>query len=154
MLSTMLQLQVLRWWWQPKRLPSTIKKHIDWQWNYHIIVVFIKLLLNYFGIYKTNIKLFCFQAYNAKQLSDWCLHFISTNFSVFESTEEFDLLQGENRKHVIEHRWPPLSYLKALEEFEQRAPQSNLTSKCKVMWNVCLKIQGIHWKMFHCRSEY
>lgn len=73
------------------------------------------------------------QAYNAKQLADWCLHFISTNFSVFESTEEFELLQGDNRKHVTEHRWPPLSYLQALEEFEQRAPQSKLASKCKVM---------------------
>lgn len=73
------------------------------------------------------------QAYNAKQLADWCLHFISTNFSVFESTEEFELLQGDNRKHVIQHRWPPLSYLQALEEFEQKAPQSKLTSKCKMM---------------------
>lgn len=73
------------------------------------------------------------QAYNAKQLADWCLHFISTNFSVFESTEEFELLQGDNRKHVTEHRWPPLSYLQALEEFEQRVLQSKLASKCKVM---------------------
>ncbi|KAJ7365818.1 hypothetical protein OS493_002539 [Desmophyllum pertusum] len=58
------------------------------------------------------------QAHNAKQLSGWCLHFISSNLSVFESTEEFDLVQGENRQHVYEHRWPPLS---------------KLNSKCKVM---------------------
>ncbi|KAL9981519.1 hypothetical protein ACROYT_G010227 [Oculina patagonica] len=73
------------------------------------------------------------QAHNAKQLSRWCLHFISTNFSVFESTEEFDLVQGENREHVYEHRWPPLSYLKAQEEYEQKIKGSNLNSKCKVM---------------------
>ena len=74
-----------------------------------------------------------FQAHNAKQLSGWCLHFISTNFSVFESTEEFDLVQGENREHVYDHRWPPLSYLKAQEEYEQRVRKTNPNSKCKVM---------------------
>ena len=74
-----------------------------------------------------------FQAFNAKQLSAWCLHFIATNFSVFESTEEFGLVQGENREYVSEHRWPPLSYLKALEEFEKKARPSKLNSKCKVM---------------------
>ncbi|KAJ7378706.1 hypothetical protein OS493_021288 [Desmophyllum pertusum] len=75
------------------------------------------------------------QVHNAKQLSGWCLHFISTNFSVFESTEEFDLVQGENREHVYEHRWPPLSYLKLQEEFEQKVGASKLNkySKCKVM---------------------
>ena len=74
-----------------------------------------------------------FQAHNAKQLSGWCLHFISTNFSVFELTEEFDLVQGENREHVYEHRWPPLSYLKAKEEYEQSVRETNPNSKCKVM---------------------
>ena len=52
---------------------------------------------------------------------------------MFESTEEFDLVQGENKEYVNEHRWPPLSYLKELEEYEKKAGSSKLTSKCKVM---------------------
>ena len=80
-----------------------------------------------------------FQAHNAKQLSRWCLHFIATNFSVFESTEEFDLVQGDNRDYVTEHRWPPLSYLKAQEEFEKKVKSSKFnsskfnSSKCNIM---------------------
>ena len=89
----------------------------------------VLLILNYSKIINCNY----FQAHNAKQLSGWCLHFISTNFSVFESTEEFDLVQGENREHVYEHRWPPLSYLKAQEEYEQKVRKTNPNSKCKVM---------------------
>ena len=79
--------------------------------------------LHYFHIL---ISMLYFQAHNAKQLSGWCLHFISTNLSVFESTEEFDLVQGENRQHVYEHRWPPLS---------------KLNSKCKVMWTERTKLK-------------
>lgn len=78
------------------------------------------------------------QAHNAKQLSNWCLHFIATNYSVFEKCEEFHLVQGENREYVYEHRWPPLSYLKAQEEFERKMepckPKCKCRkSKCKVM---------------------
>ena len=34
------------------------------------------------------------QLHNASQLSGWCLHFISSNFSVYESKEEFSLIAG------------------------------------------------------------
>ncbi|KAK3749892.1 hypothetical protein QZH41_005808 [Actinostola sp. cb2023] len=58
------------------------------------------------------------QAHNANQLSDWCLHFIATNYSVFESSSVFSLLQDGNKQYVEEHRWPPLSYLRELEQYQ------------------------------------
>ena len=98
-----------------------------------------RVYMEHFSVCKLNDCDLCFQAHNAKQLSRWCLHFIATNFSVFESTEEFDLVQGDNRDYVTEHRWPPLSYLKAQEEFEKKVKSSKFnsskfnSSKCNIM---------------------
>jgi len=59
------------------------------------------------------------QEHNAAQLAKFCLHFISTNYQPMSKREEFKLLTGENKKHVEEHQWPPLSYLKELEIYEK-----------------------------------
>lgn len=60
------------------------------------------------------------QAHNAPQLARWCLYLITTNYSDFEACDDFDLIKGDNRRHVLEHRWPPLAYLKELEEFKRK----------------------------------
>jgi len=60
------------------------------------------------------------QAHNALQLARWCLYLITTNYSDFEACDDFDLIKGDNRRHVLEHRWPPLAYLKELEEFKRK----------------------------------
>ena len=92
------------------------------------------MYIEYFGVCKLNDGDLRFQAHNAKQLSRWCLHFIATNFSVFESTEEFDLVQGDNRDYVTEHIWPPLSYLKAQEAKSSKFNSSKFNScKCNIM---------------------
>ena len=39
---------------------------------------------------------------------------------VFEPKEEFLLLAAENLDYVNDHRWPPLSYEKAIEEYQQK----------------------------------
>jgi Rho family protein len=44
------------------------------------------------------------QLHNANQLSGWCLHFISSNYLVFEQKEEFAKLNPDNRDYVEEHR--------------------------------------------------
>lgn len=36
------------------------------------------------------------QLHNATQLSSWCLHFIASNFAVYESKEEFSLITGRS----------------------------------------------------------
>lgn len=60
------------------------------------------------------------QAHNAHQLARWCLYVITTNYQEFEACDDFDLIKGDNRRHVLEHRWPPLAYLKELEEFKRK----------------------------------
>lgn len=72
------------------------------------------------------------QAYNATQLADWCLFFISSNYIAFEKRKEFVQLKGENRKHVEENRWPPLSYLKEVEEYNKKYGDKT-GDKCVVM---------------------
>nr|XP_022308728.1 rho-related protein racA-like [Crassostrea virginica] len=71
------------------------------------------------------------QIHNAEQLSNWCLHFISSNYIAFEKRKEFPLLTGSNKTHVEEHRWPPLSYLKEVEVYEQEMEKAG--EKCSIM---------------------
>jgi len=59
------------------------------------------------------------QECNAKQLSDFCLHFISSNYQPMKKRPEWELLIEENIKYVEEHQWPPVSYLKELEKYEK-----------------------------------
>lgn len=71
------------------------------------------------------------QLYNAEQLSNWCLHFISSNYIAFEKRKEFSLLTGSNIEHVEEHRWPPLSYLEEVKQYEKE--MEKMGEKCSVM---------------------
>ncbi|VDI62241.1 Hypothetical predicted protein [Mytilus galloprovincialis] len=71
------------------------------------------------------------QAYNANQLAGWCLHFISSNYIAFEKRQDFSKLKGENKDHVEEHRWPPLSYLKEVEVYESDMKKRG--EKCRIM---------------------
>lgn len=73
------------------------------------------------------------QAHNAQQLSNWCLHFIATNYSIFESSPFFSLVQGTNKEYVEEQRWPPLSYINEIQEYEKKIGNSSKDSKCSVM---------------------
>ncbi|XP_071477627.1 rho-related protein racA-like [Diadema antillarum] len=60
------------------------------------------------------------QFHNAKQLADWCLHFISSNYLAFEKRSEFGQLEGENLEYVNEKRWPPVSYLEEIALWEEK----------------------------------
>ena len=73
------------------------------------------------------------QRQNALQLAAFCLHFISSNYQPFKKREEFKLLQEENLKHVEEHQWPPVSYLKELEVYEKEMAKFNKSDKCRIM---------------------
>ncbi|RUS83699.1 hypothetical protein EGW08_008547 [Elysia chlorotica] len=68
---------------------------------------------------------------NAKQLADFCRHFISTNYDAFSRRKEFSALESSDRKHVQKHRWPPVSYLKELEAFEKEVNKTG--EECAVM---------------------
>jgi len=59
------------------------------------------------------------QQSNAKQLEMFCLHFISSNFQPMKKRPEWNSLKGNNIKYVEENQWPPVSYLKQLEQYEK-----------------------------------
>lgn len=71
------------------------------------------------------------QSYNANQLAAFCMHFISQNYQPMKGRPEFEHLVGENLKYIEEHQWPPVSYLKKLEEFEKIAGKNG--KNCIVM---------------------
>ena len=72
--------------------------------------------------------------HNSRQLSEWCLHFISTNFTAFFKRSDFKLLQDENLRYVREHQWPPVSYLQELEQYEKTITETQKKEgKCCIM---------------------
>ena len=71
------------------------------------------------------------QLHNGNQLSGFLLHFVASNFLAFEKIEEFQKLTGKNLSYVKEHRWPPLSYIDAMEEWKEKYGGGNNTSTVK-----------------------
>lgn len=65
------------------------------------------------------------QNYNAVQLTNWCLHYISTRYKFFKNQKEFSSLSADNKAYIEENRWPPLSYLHQLEEYERTIKGDN-----------------------------
>ena len=59
--------------------------------------------------------------YNATQLEEWCLFFLSSNYSVLSNIDSnwLNTVSDENRKYIQEHRWPPSSYLEAVEKYAE-----------------------------------
>ena len=60
------------------------------------------------------------ELHSASQLSAWCRHFIASNYVIFKDKEGFSKLTGENLEYINEHRWPPLSYEQAMEEYRSK----------------------------------
>ncbi|XP_059174204.1 rho-related protein racA-like [Physella acuta] len=69
--------------------------------------------------------------FNAKQLAMFCLHFISTNYVAFSNRKEFSSLSSDDRVYVDDHRWPPLDYLKEVQEYENAMNKKG--EKCVLM---------------------
>jgi Rho family protein len=73
------------------------------------------------------------QARNAHQLAKFCLHWLSTNYqAVTQRKDWMKKLEGENLEYVETNQWPPKSYLKELEEYEQEM-KGEKGEKCILM---------------------
>ena len=72
-----------------------------------------------------------FQMHNASQLADWCLHFISSNYSVFRRRPEMIKLDESEVKYINEHMWPPEAYMKYLDEDKSQGIKHS--SRCEIM---------------------
>jgi len=71
------------------------------------------------------------QSHNAKQLADFCLHFIATNYQPMKKRPEFETLKGDNLRWIEENQWPPVSYFKELEAYEKLIGKSRNPSDDK-----------------------
>ena len=65
--------------------------------------------------------LFHLQMYNARQLEQWSLHFISNNYNFFKGHAQFSLLKDANLEYVKEHRK------------EEEKPMEKIKKKCSIM---------------------
>jgi len=71
------------------------------------------------------------QRHNAKQLAAFCLHFISANYVPMSKRAEFATLEGENKRYVEEHKWPPDAYFVKLTEYEAEVQRRKLVAEGK-----------------------
>eukprot|EP01080_Neovahlkampfia_damariscottae_P011768 gene11768-5106_t len=89
------------------------------------------------GIEKADIDLIGLlnfsKVHNANQFEQFCLHFISTNYQPMKKRKEWKYLEGENLKYVEENQWPPKSYFKDLQTFENAMKKSKNEDKCQIM---------------------
>ncbi|KAM3909948.1 rho-related BTB domain-containing protein 2-like isoform 1-T1 [Leptodactylus fuscus] len=59
------------------------------------------------------------QFHNAKQLTDWCLHYICTNYNAVcrKFPREMKYMSPDNKSHFERCRWPPVWYLKEEDRY-------------------------------------
>ncbi|CAN2388294.1 Rho-related BTB [Pristimantis euphronides] len=59
------------------------------------------------------------QFHNAKQLTDWCLHYICTNYNAVcrKFPREMKYMSLDNKSHFERCRWPPVWYLKEEDRY-------------------------------------
>jgi hypothetical protein len=73
------------------------------------------------------------QLHNSKQLIDFCLHFIATNYHPIKKRKEWDDIKGDHLKYVEEHQWPPKSYFEELKIYESKIKESKNEKNCQIM---------------------
>ncbi|XP_060078505.1 rho-related protein racA-like [Ylistrum balloti] len=112
-----------------KRLTNLCELHITKEVNKSVIKTIEKADIDVIGLLQSS------QDYNAEQLSRWCLHFISTNYTAFKNRVELSSLNEENRTFIEANQWPPLSYIRDVEEYERKwkIRHRRFSSKCSIM---------------------
>ncbi|OWF34060.1 rho-related protein racA-like [Mizuhopecten yessoensis] len=110
-----------------KRLVDLCELYIAKEVDRSVTTNIEKAEIDVIGILHTS------QKYNAKQLSRWCLHFISTNYMSFQHRLEFSSLKGDNKPYIEENRWPPTAYLREVETYEKRLKDVECSFKCSII---------------------
>ena len=57
--------------------------------------------------------------YHAPQLEAWLLHFMASNYGPVKKRGDLEKLSDAHRMYCIENQWPPVKYLKAVDEYEE-----------------------------------
>lgn len=78
--------------------------------------------------------------HNAHQLADWCMNHLCINYNKLcrMSPRSLRLLHPDNQAYLVEHRWPPVWYLKDYDYYQkclverdrEQKPQIKSSSGC------------------------
>lgn len=62
-----------------------------------------------------------FQLHNGHQLADWCMNHLCVNYNKLcrMSPRNLRLLHPDNQAYLVEHRWPPVWYLKDYDYYQK-----------------------------------
>lgn len=81
-----------------------------------------------------------FQLHNGHQLADWCMNHLCINYNKLckMSPRSLRLLHPDNQAYLVEHRWPPVWYLKDFDYYQkclverdkELKPTSNASPGC------------------------
>lgn len=68
-----------------------------------------------------DVNLFSLQLHNAHQLADWCMNHLCVNYNKLcrMSPRSLRLLHPDNQAYLVEHRWPPVWYLKDYDYYQK-----------------------------------
>lgn len=61
------------------------------------------------------------QLHNGHQLADWCMNHLCINYNMLcrMSPRNLRLLHSDNQAYLVEHRWPPVWYLKDYDYYQK-----------------------------------
>jgi hypothetical protein len=69
------------------------------------------------------------QTYNAPLLNKWCLHFIATNYDLFEREEDFKTIWSENEEYMKGSRWPTQTHLQVLNSYKEKSTKEMIVGE-------------------------
>lgn len=69
--------------------------------------------------------------HNAHQLADWCMNHLCVNYNKLcrMSPRSLRLLHPDNQAYLVEHRWPPVWYLKDYDYYQKCLVERNRETK-------------------------
>ena len=57
---------------------------------------------------------------SAPQLQAFLKHFLCANYQVCQKRDDWAQLEADDRQHMEAHQWPPISYMRQLEEYNRK----------------------------------
>lgn len=85
----------------------------------------VPFIIYFFDSHRRNL-VFCLifsnsQLHNGHQLAEWCMNHLCVNYNKLcrMSPRSLRLLHPDNQAYLVEHRWPPVWYLKDYDYYQK-----------------------------------
>lgn len=91
------------------------------------------------------------QLHNAHQLAEWCMSYLCINFNAIckVSPKCLRALHPENQEYLVEHRWPPVWYLKDFDYYQRclnEYHREQKDAKQRAAEESCFCFNGREWR--------